>query len=384
MGKRIKVGIVYSYDENWIGGTYYYQYLIQSLNLLPNDKKPHLVILSKKKSSFESVKKLRYPYISYQLLANNLTFKIKLKNFILNSFSEVKRQFKEHINFNIDVIFHPSELELPTQVKKRLYWIPDFQEHYLPHLFSEEHYDYRKSSQKKLLAKDEHVLFSSEDAKRDFYDIYPKAECYTYVTNFAVFHPKKWDLDLQTLKSKYGLPDGKYFFCANQFWKHKNHLVVLKAIRYMKDLYKIEPLVCFTGKEHDIRNPTYFKSLKEYVKKNDLTENARFLGFIDRDEQLSLMKNAEAIIQPSLFEGWSSVVEDAKAMNQNIIVSSLDVHKEQLGENGYYFNPEHLEELSDKMHLFLKNTVSKPKFNYSKNQSDFGIQFMEVIKNVLK
>ena len=40
MAKRIKVGIIYSYDENWIGGTYYYQNLIQSLNLLPERRKP--------------------------------------------------------------------------------------------------------------------------------------------------------------------------------------------------------------------------------------------------------------------------------------------------------------------------------------------------------
>ncbi len=47
----------------------------------------------------------------------------------------------------------------------------------------------------------------------------------------------------------------------------------------------------------------------------------RFLGFIDRGEQLQLMKNSIAIVQPSLFEGWSTVVEDTKAMQScNIIV----------------------------------------------------------------
>jgi len=42
------------------------------------------------------------------------------------------------------------------------------------------------------------------------------------------------------------------------------------------------------------------------------------------------MKNAQAVIQPSFFEGWSTVVEDAKSLNQHIIVSDLEVHKEQL------------------------------------------------------
>jgi glycosyltransferase involved in cell wall biosynthesis len=35
------------------------------------------------------------------------------------------------------------------------------------------------------------------------------------------------------------------------------------------------------------------------------------------------------VIQPSLFEGWSTVVEDAKAIGRPLIVSDLPVHKEQ-------------------------------------------------------
>jgi hypothetical protein len=51
------------------------------------------------------------------------------------------------------------------------------------------------------------------------------------------------------------------------------------------------------------------------------------------------MNHALAIIQPSLFEGWSTVVEDVKAMNQHIIVSDLNVHRDQLGVQAFYFNP---------------------------------------------
>ena len=91
------------------------------------------------------------------------------------------------------------------------------------------------------------------------------------------------------------------------------------------------------------------------------------------------MKNALAVIQPSLFEGWSSVVEDAKAMNQNLIVSSLKVHQEQLGNNAYYFNPNDDNELMNKMLLFLENKIDAPEFNYNEQLHLFGEKFMDVI-----
>ena len=123
--------------------------------------------------------------------------------------------------------------------------------------------------------------------------------------------------------------------------------------------------------------------LKNYISKNDLEENIKFLGFIDRSEQLCFMKNALAVIQPSLFEGWSSVVEDAKAMNQNLIVSSLNVHKEQLGNQAYYFNPEDEKELVDHIVLFLENSIKCPEFNYNEHLHLFGQKFMGVITKIL-
>ena len=35
------------------------------------------------------------------------------------------------------------------------------------------------------------------------------------------------------------------------------------------------------------------------------------------------------MINPSLFEGWSSTVEECKSVGKNMILSDLNVHKEQ-------------------------------------------------------
>lgn len=384
MGKRIKIGIIYSYDENWIGGTYYYQNLIQSLNLLPNDKKPHLVILSNSLSSFDSIKKFNYPYITYQIIGViKEGFFEKYKNKVLRKFFPRIPIVKKNSNYGIDVLFHPSEANIPNTIKKHLYWIPDFQEVYLPHLFTEEYLELRKKTQQELLSSDKHILFSSEDSYSDFKKLYPEAKSKCYVVNFSVFHPDFSELNIDVLKDKYAIDkDLPYFFSPNQFWKHKNHIVILKALKKIKEEFDFKFQVLFSGKEYDHRNPTYFDELKEYVDKNNLQDTVKFLGFIDRGEQLCFMKNALAVIQPSLFEGWSSVVEDAKAMNQNLIVSALKVHKEQLGNQAYYFNPNDENELIKQMILFIENEIKKPEFNYSNQLRLFGEKFIKVASEI--
>jgi glycosyltransferase involved in cell wall biosynthesis len=115
---------------------------------------------------------------------------------------------------------------------------------------------------------------------------------------------------------------------------------------------------------------------KTYFEENGLSENIRFLGFLDRDVQLQLMNHSNAIIQPSLFEGWSTVIEDAMAMNQAIIASDLEVNKEQLGESGIYFERLNFMELANILKDFK---VVNNRYNYHQKLSEFAFQFYNIL-----
>ena len=385
MAQRKKVGIIFSNNENWIGGTYYILNLISALNTLEDVEKPEIVVFTRSISPIDNseIENIAYPYISYNKLIDGYYDYPFIKSFINKiSIRLFKRILFDERPVNIDICFpNPNHYHFEKLSQKyKVSWIPDFQEDYLPVFFSKEEVLIRKEYQRELSNTSKPVIFSSHNALMDFKRLYPNYKNTIFVLQFAVTHLSYKSLDIGHLREKHKLL-GDYFFAPNQFWAHKNHIVVLKAIKKLKDEGK-EFLVAFSGKQEDYRNPDYFASLQKYVVENNLQENIRFLGFIDRKEQLQLMNNALAVIQPSLFEGWSTVVEDAKAMNAHLICSDLGVHREQLNKNVDFFNPHSYQDLAEKLLKNIENKTQIENMDYSLNIKKFGKDFMEIVNKL--
>jgi glycosyltransferase involved in cell wall biosynthesis len=225
------------------------------------------------------------------------------------------------------------------------------------------------------------IVFSSYTALDDFHAFYPDSKNDKKVLQFAVVHPSLERQNIKELKVKYGIV-GDYFFSPNQFWQHKNQIAIIEAAKILRDKGIVIKVV-FTGKEQDYRNPNYTSNLKQKVADYQLENEIFFLGFIDRIDQLGLMKKAQAVIQPSLFEGWSTVVEDAKALNQTLIVSNIAVHKEQLGDKGYYFSPNDYAALAQKMIVVMDNPIHKLKYDldYQEQIKKFAYNLNKLVNN---
>jgi glycosyltransferase involved in cell wall biosynthesis len=114
----------------------------------------------------------------------------------------------------------------------------------------------------------------------------------------------------------------------------------------LKDQGKTYHIV-FTSKPDQQKEEGLVTEIEQYVAGNGMQEQVKLLGLLPRTDQLALMKAAEAVVQPSKFEGWSTVIEDAKTLQKRIIASDLSVHIEQLGEKGLFFDPDQPSELAE-------------------------------------
>jgi glycosyltransferase involved in cell wall biosynthesis len=50
------------------------------------------------------------------------------------------------------------------------------------------------------------------------------------------------------------------------------------------------------------------------------------------------MQVSVALLNPSCLEGWSTTVEEARSLGVPLVLSDLDVHREQAGDDATYFD----------------------------------------------
>ncbi len=372
---RKKIGILFSYSEGWIGGTYYFMNLVHALHSLQDEEKPLVVILSENKASFEKIKETGYPYLEYLDSHFHYTIWERLLNKLSRTLWGRNRIEKGYSKEELPVLFGYYEQLSLHKCERKLFWIPDLQDKHYPQYLGEEVAQSRKVQHEKLAYSSSEIVFSSQDAKRDFNTFYPNATCAQHVVPFAVTLPNLNSLSATKVLDKYGIKD-PYYFSPNQFWQHKNHRIVIEAIEKLKKEGK-EIQVIFTGNEAT-GGGTYATGLKEYVAARGLQQNCFFLGFIDRMDQLVLMREAKAVIQPSLFEGWSTVVEDAKCLGKWLILSNLTVHHEQLSENVSFFDPYQVEDLIETLKSFDNRPAQVARLDYTKNVSQFAQTFLHL------
>ena len=376
---RIRLGLIFEVNEGWIGGTYYILNLISSLQTLPAEEKPVITILSKNKSDFETAQKTGYPFLNYK---NPYNIKRNLIERIVDKFFNAiirKNIFDKRISPNdVDVIFPAADGYFFERIQKKIYWLPDFQHIVYPDFFDSSLINERNNIIQNIAKSHQQLVLSSEAAKKNWEYLPIKKNCAVHVIPFAVTHPYIDHLIINDLLNEFKI-EKKYFIVSNQFWVHKNHFVVLKAALKLKKKHVLFQFV-FTGNEGDSRQPGYFKSILDFITLHNLTENIKILGLIDRKKQLKLMQHSIAVIQPSLFEGWSTVIEDAKSLGKNIIASDIDVHKEQLISNGFFFSPDSETELAEKITMLLSLPHTFSFTDYSKNIKMFGQKFYDVLK----
>jgi len=384
MDKRSKIGLIFSYNENWIGGTYYIFNIIHSLNTLEDFKKPELIIFAESNYYFEKVKiETNYPYLTFQITKIKYSLIEKFLNRLSVRFLS-KFVFDRRPKFDLCFIYpfnsYPSDFFIHLR-KKAIHWIPDFQEHFFPDFFSAGEISSRKIFQEKLVHENKPIVFSSNNTQTTFMNLYPNNSCKTKVLSFSVSHNYILNQIDSRVIEKYNLP--KHFFLApNQFWKHKNQILLLKTIKALKTQGSSPPYIVFSGKEWDHRDKNYPSELKEWATINAINNYVSFLGFIPKNDLISLLVNSIAIVQPSLFEGWSTVIEDAKAFGKQILASDIEVHREQLKEypgEHHFFDPNSEDDLVNLFAKLGRKNCDLPISNnfYKRNVKDFAENFIE-------
>ena len=341
----IRVGFIINFsDASWTGGANYFTNLLHAIT--GSERIEPVIIMGRNTSpvilpEFPDVDKIHTDVgnPARKWLVRRAAEKLYGRHFVTEQF------LRSH---NIAVLSHSGHLGRRSRFPT-IGWIPDFQHVRLPEFFSEQERQSRDRWFTQLADYCFRVIVSSEDARNDLEKFRPSAITKARILRFvsglsnvpAVLEPR------ESLIRRHGI-GAPYFHLPNQFWIYKNHAVVLDALKHARTRGRPMRVVA-TGNTQDSRRPGHFEEFMRRATEMGCAEEFKVLGLVSYADLIGLMRYSTALINPSLFEGWSTTVEEAKSLGKTIILSDIPVHREQAPENGRFFDPGSPTQLADRM-----------------------------------
>jgi glycosyltransferase involved in cell wall biosynthesis len=164
-----------------------------------------------------------------------------------------------------------------------------------------------------------------------------------------MFYDKKKTFNL--IKKKFKIINDFYFYPA-QFWYHKNHAIILEAIKKLKSINKNVNFI-FCG-----RDKGNLQCIKNKILEYKITDNVKIFDYLTNEEVLFLYKRCKALIIPTYFGPTNVPPVEAWSLGVPVAYSS---HLVNHGKNAaLYFDPNSSNEL---VNVLLKLEISSLRKN---------------------
>jgi len=146
------------------------------------------------------------------------------------------------------------------------------------------------------------------------------------------------------LLSSYDLPQD-YLFYPAQFWRHKNHEGLLKALYLIKEGHGDSIPVVFAGSKRNNHH-----NVISLINSLGLEKQVQILGYVPDKTIVALYKAARALVFPSLFGPTNIPIAEAMVLGVPVICSGIFGMPEQVGDAGIMFDPLDPADIADKIY----------------------------------
>ena len=181
------------------------------------------------------------------------------------------------------------------------------------------------------------------------------------------------------LRAGLGIPEHNFLF-VGRFSPEKNIMTLLKAYRALRQR---------TGEDWGlilVGNGPQLDEISAFIGEYNLSD-VFMPGFRQKEELVRFYGAADVLILPSLSEPWGLVVDEALTCGMPVIVSNKcgsapDLVKE--GENGFTFDPQDVEGLTEIMSRFALGEVNIEKMGAASREIIESFTPQNAAKSVLK
>lgn len=274
-------------------------------------------------------------------IIRNQERKIAFENFCVNQNIEFVYYPQAEICLSVDVPFVATVWDLGHHTRP-----------YFAEIAGKGEFERRENVLTTILPRAYKIVRESEAGKQELIDIYGTREGKILVVpqfpGEVVTTVISRDFESITLK-EYDLEKDMYIFYPAQFWPHKNHINLLKAIAALKQKGIFIKLV-LTGSDKG-----NFKKVEQVVESLNLEKQVVNMGFIDDNKLHVLYKNALALVYPSMLGPTNMPIVEALALGCPVLCSNHTGHQEQAGDAALYFDPSSVSEMENSIEKVFRD-----------------------------
>ena len=270
-----------------------------------------------------------------EIISSENTFTIPIKGLKNPSFM-ISSSFKAKFKKNNDIVHAhniPSAKAMKNASGKKILTIHGIYSQQIKNLHNKTTSKIAANYEKESLEWADIITVVSKDA----FDHYKKM-------GLNVYHiPNSIDIDSLSIKS-----DRRY----KKQIIFAGRLSLEKGVNVLLDLIKILP--------QDINLIILGSGPKENLLKNLKKSNVNYLGYLPKNETISLIRGSDILIQPSLIEGISSTILEAMACKVPVITTNVGGNKELIKHNqtGILIEPNNSKQLLNEiLNLFANYTI---------------------------
>jgi len=350
----IRIAFVINFSVvDWLGGYYVIKNLIMSINL--NKPKNLQIFVFIKETESEkyfrdlNVNVIRTNFFGSISFVRRVYSKLQILLFGRSKFFE-----DFFLKYKINLVSHYIPLGRNSEIKS-FSWITDFQHLYYPHYFTFLQRILRTINIFYIAISSSKIILSSNSSSSDLKKIinFNLKKIFVHPFFFGNYNSKNI-ININKIKKKFNIKKN-FFFLPNQYWFHKNHLLVLKSIVELKKRYNLSINIISSGSMYAKNSKAYYQKVYNFVEEQGLRDNYKYIGVVNEKELWSLMHYSLAIINPSEFEGWNTSVMQAKALSKYNIISNIKAHIEQKNSKTILFANNDPISLSKTIFKFLNN-----------------------------
>lgn len=376
--------------ESWFGGWMYMRNLVRALALYGDPGIETLLFVGDDRSYDPFVKELevlpRTRIIVDAAFREDSMRRGTLATLITGRKASLLDVFAaESVDVALDwATYYGWRSEIPT-----ITWFPDFQHRLLPQMFGRIAWWRRELGFRAQIAASQRLLLSSVAAERDCLRFYPSARGRTNVAHFTV-PVDEWPAPEAAIAiiDRAGIPRD-FVFLPNQLWQHKNHELAIEAAGILAKRGSKRFIVA-TGHGADPRRPEFRHELLRRIEQCGAASNFLLLDGVGHAAVQAMTIGANALLNPSRFEGWSTTVEEAKAVGTPMILSDIAVHREQ-APNARFFGVDDAISLANAIDAYsardldcIASAMAAAQLENHQRHVAFGQSLSQMVKQVFE